>query len=46
MIALESARGPSRFVFGSLETVTSRHDVAGPDRETLHGCCRRSSRRR
>ncbi len=37
MIALELSRGTSRFVFGSLETVTTRHDVAGPDRETLHG---------
>lgn len=36
MIALEVSRGVSRFVFGSLETVTARHDVVGPDRETLH----------
>jgi hypothetical protein len=36
MIALELSRGASRFVFGSLETVTTRHDVKGPDRETLH----------
>jgi hypothetical protein len=36
VIALEIARGASRFVFGSLETVTTRHDVAGPDLETLH----------
>ncbi len=35
-IALEVARGPSRFVFGSLRTVTTRPDVAGPDEETLH----------
>jgi len=37
MIALELAKGPSRFIFGSLDTVQLRHDVAGPDRETLHG---------
>lgn len=37
MVALEISRGASRFIFGSLETVTSRHDVAGPDLETLHG---------
>jgi hypothetical protein len=37
MVALEITRGPSRFIFGSLETVTTRHDVGGPDRETLHG---------
>jgi len=37
MIALELSHGASRFVFGSLETVTTRHDVEGPDRETLHG---------
>ena len=36
VIALELARGPSRFIFGSLETITVRHDVAGPDHETLH----------
>jgi hypothetical protein len=36
LIALEIARGASRFVFGSLETITTRHDAAGPDRETLH----------
>jgi hypothetical protein len=35
-LALEIARGPSRFVFGSLRTVTTRDDVAGPDEETLH----------
>ena len=35
-IALEIARGPSRFVFGSLRTVTTAQDVAGPDNETLH----------
>lgn len=36
-IALELSRGASRFIFGSLETVTTRHDVEGPDVETLHG---------
>jgi hypothetical protein len=35
-IALEIARGPSRFIFGSLRTVTTAQDVAGPDEETLH----------
>ena len=35
-IALEIARGPSRFVFGSLHTAATRQDVAGPDDETLH----------
>ena len=37
LIALEVARGPSRFLFGSLETVATRHDVVGPDYETPHG---------
>jgi hypothetical protein len=37
LVALEVSRGPSRFVFGSLETIQTNHDVAGPDRETLHG---------
>jgi hypothetical protein len=37
MVALEIARGPQRFVFGSLRTVQTDHSVAGPDRETLHG---------
>ncbi len=37
MIALEVARGPSRFIFGSLETVATRHDIVGPDYETPHG---------
>jgi hypothetical protein len=37
MIALQVSKGSSRFVFGSLETIQTRHDVAGPDRETLHG---------
>jgi hypothetical protein len=35
-VALQLARGPSRFLFGSLETVSVRHDVAGPDEETPH----------
>lgn len=37
MIALEISPGPSRFVFGSLDTVALRHDIDGPDHETLHG---------
>lgn len=37
MIALSVARGPSTFVFGSLRTVQTRHDIDGPDLETLHG---------
>lgn len=37
LVALELSRGSSRFIFGSLETVASRQDVAGPDHETLHG---------
>jgi hypothetical protein len=36
VIALEIARGPSRFIFGSLRTVTTEHEVPGPDEETLH----------
>ncbi len=35
-IALEISRGASRFLFGSLDTVAWRHDVAGPDLETPH----------
>jgi hypothetical protein len=35
-VALQLARGPSRFIFGSLATVTARHDVDGPDEETPH----------
>jgi hypothetical protein len=35
-IALELTRGPSRLIFGSLDTVAWRHDIAGPDLETLH----------
>jgi hypothetical protein len=37
VIAIEVARGPSRFIFGSLETAQVHQDVTGPDRETLHG---------
>jgi hypothetical protein len=37
MIALEVARGGSRFIFGSLETTQTAATVPGPDRETLHG---------
>ncbi len=37
LVALEIAHGPSRVIFGSLETVATRHDVPGPDTETLHG---------
>ena len=36
VIALHLSRGPSRFIFGSLETVAARHDIAGPDVETPH----------
>jgi hypothetical protein len=35
-IALELRGGPSRLIFGSLETVAWQHDVAGPDHETPH----------
>jgi hypothetical protein len=35
-IALELSRGPSRLIFGSLDTVSWRHDIAGPDLETPH----------
>jgi hypothetical protein len=37
MVALEVARGGSRFIFGSLETWQTAADPPGPDRETLHG---------
>jgi hypothetical protein len=37
MVALEIARGGSRFIFGSLETRQTAAEVAGPDHETLHG---------
>jgi hypothetical protein len=36
-IALELSRGPSRLIFGSLETVAWQRDIAGPDHETPHG---------
>jgi hypothetical protein len=36
VVALEVARGGSRFIFGSLETMQSQPEVEGPDRETLH----------
>jgi hypothetical protein len=36
VIALRVSRGSSRLLFGSLETVDARHDVAGPDEETPH----------
>jgi hypothetical protein len=36
LIALEIKKGPSRLIFGSLETVQTRLDVEGPDVETLH----------
>jgi hypothetical protein len=35
-IALEIARGPSRFIFGSLRTIATAPDVGGPDDETPH----------
>ena len=35
-VALVISRGSSRFIFGSLETVSVRHDIAGPDEETPH----------
>jgi hypothetical protein len=35
-IALRLSRGSSRFNFGSLDTISTRHDVAGPDLETPH----------
>lgn len=35
-VSLQIARGTQRFVFGSLQTVQTRQDVAGPERETLH----------
>lgn len=37
LLALEVRRGPSRFVFGSLETMAAQPGVGGPDRETPHG---------
>jgi hypothetical protein len=35
-VALQVTRGSSRFVFGSLETIATRHDTSGPDEETPH----------
>ena len=35
-IALELSRGPSRLIFGSLDTMAWRHDVSGPDLDTPH----------
>jgi hypothetical protein len=35
-IALELSRGPSRLIFGSLDTIAWRQDVDGPDLETPH----------
>jgi hypothetical protein len=35
-IALEVAHGPSKFIFGSLDTVAWHPDVDGPDLETPH----------
>jgi hypothetical protein len=37
LVALEIAGRSHRFIFGSLDTVQTHHDVSGPDRETLHG---------
>jgi hypothetical protein len=36
LVALEVSSARSRFIFGSLETTATRHDVAGPDVETPH----------
>jgi hypothetical protein len=36
VLALEISHGRSRFVFGSLHTIATAPDVAGPDEETLH----------
>jgi hypothetical protein len=36
LVALRLSRGASQFVFGSLDTIATRHDVLGPDEETLH----------
>lgn len=35
-VALELRHGPSRLIFGTLETAAWRHDIAGPDEETPH----------
>ena len=37
VIALELRRGPSRFIFGSLDTATTRVHPRGPDEDTPHG---------
>ena len=37
MLALEIASRSQRFIFGSLDTIQTHHEVPGPDRETLHG---------
>ena len=37
VLALEIANRSQRFIFGSLDTIQTHHDVPGPDRETLHG---------
>ena len=37
LIALEITSGPSRFIFGSLDTFATHLDIAGPDLETPHG---------
>ena len=36
VIALQISRGHSRFIFGSIETASTSHDVNGPDLETPH----------
>jgi hypothetical protein len=36
-LALVLSRGASKLVFGSLETAQTRHGIAGPDEDTLHG---------
>lgn len=37
VIALELHRGPSRFIFGSLDTAATRMQPRGPDEDTPHG---------
>jgi hypothetical protein len=37
LIALTLRRGASTFIFGSLETMSTRPEVRGPDEETPHG---------
>jgi hypothetical protein len=37
LIALELARGPQRFIFGSLDTSSWRSQPRGPDEDTPHG---------